>query len=278
MLEKVQYRNHLGEVVSFGENGLFVNENDLRDFLWSYTNKNNRISAFGKGVVKKTLQVIIACDSETEGIAKRNALFETCEKDVLAKKHGRIFIGDYYMRCYVVGSKKTEYLRNNRFMKVKLTIATEYPTWIREKLIPFRMSNSPFTPGVGGQNHDYPYDYFFDYGSDIATNAVKNEDFASSNFRIVIYGSCINPEIYIAGHVYNVNTEIAANEYLVINSGEKTIELVRSNGEKVNCFNSRNRDSYVFERIPPGASNVMWDGSFGFDVTLLEERSEPRWT
>lgn len=278
MLEKVQYRNHLGEVITFGENGLFVNENDLRDFLWSYTSKNNRISAFSKGVVKKTLQVIIVCGSEEEGIAKRNALFETCEKDVLAKQHGRIIIGDYYMRCFVVGSTKTEYLQSKRYMKVKLSIVTEYPTWIREKLNPFRMSNSPLAPGAEGQNLDYPFDYAFDYVSDIVSKAVHNEDFASSNFRMVIYGPCINPEIYIANHVYNVNTEVSANEYIVINSGEKTIELIRSNGEKVNCFNDRNRDSYVFEKIPSGANEVMWDGSFGFDVTLLEERSEPKWT
>ncbi len=278
MLEKVQYRNHLGEIITFGENGLFVNENDLRDFLWSYTSKNNRISAFSKGVAKKTLQVIIVCGSEAEGIAKRNALFEICEKDVLAKQHGRIIIGEYYMRCFVVGSAKTEYLQSKRHMKVKLSIVTEYPTWIREKLNSFRMSSSPLAPGAGGQNLDYPHDYAFDYVSDIVNKAVQNEDFASSNFRMVIYGECTNPEIYIAGHVYKVNTDISANEYIVINSVEKTIELIRSNGEKVNCFNDRNRDSYVFEKIPSGASEVMWDGSFGFDVTLLEERSEPKWT
>lgn len=278
MLEQLQYRNHLGEVISFGMDGIFVNENDLRDFAWSYTSKNNRVSSFRKGVVKKTLNVIIACTSEEEGLKKRNALFEICEKDVLAEKHGRFIIGGYYMRCYVTGSKKSEYLLNKQQMKVKLTIITDFPAWVKESTSVFRRADSPVISGNGGTNLDYVFDYPFDYASDIMNKILANEDFAASNFRMIIYGPCISPQIYISGHVYNVTTEIASNEYMIIDSVEKTIDLIRVNGEKVNCFNDRSRASYVFEKIPPGANDVTWDGNFGFDVTLLEERSEPKWT
>jgi hypothetical protein len=278
MLEQLQYKNHLGEVISFGKEGIYVNENDLRDFAWSYTSKNNRISSFKKGVVKKTLKVVIACTSEADGIAKRNALFEVCEKDVLANKHGSFIIGGYYMRCFVIGSKKSEYLVNNQMMKVQLSIATDFPTWIKESTKAFRKSSNPLSPEAGGQNMDYPYDYAFDYAADVINQVLPNEDFASSNFRMTIYGPCISPQIYIAGHTYNVVTEIAANEYMMIDSVEKTIILVKKNGQKMNCFNDRSRDSYIFERIPSGTNAVAWEGDFGFDITLLEERSEPKWT
>lgn len=275
MLDMLRYENHLGEVVSFGENGVFVNQNDLRDFAWSYTSKNNRISNFHKGITGKKLNVVIACATEAEGIAKRNALFEYFEKDVLAKKHGKIIIGEYYMKCFVVGSEKAKFLYGKNYMELKLSIVTDFPAWVRESTTIFRKASHPAV--AGGKNFDFPFDYAFDYASDIASKPLMNDDFTPTNFRMYIFGACANPQIYIAGHIYNVNTEIAANEFLVIDSVAKTVELVRGNGEKVNRFNDRSRDSYLFERIPPGANDVSWDGDFGFDITLLEERSEPKW-
>lgn len=278
MLEQLQYKNHLGEVISFGKEGIYVNENDLRDFAWSYTSKNNRISSFKKGVVKKTLKVVIACTSEADGIAKRNALFEVCEKDVLANKHGSFIIGGYYMRCFVIGSKKSEYLVNNQMMKVQLSIATDFPTWIKESTKAFRKLGSLVVSEDAGQNLNFPHDYPFDYASEYANQKLVNEDFVATNFRMIIYGQCSAPEIFISGHSYNVSTDIMPGEYLVIDSSAKTIELVTVTGQKVNCFNDRNRDSYIFEKIPAGENPVVWEGNFGFDITLLEERSEPKWT
>lgn len=275
MLEKLQYRNHLGEGITFGQDGFFVNENDLRDFTWSYTSKNNRLSSFQKGVVKKSLSVIIACTSEADGLAKRNALFEICEKDVLAKKHGKIIIGDYYMKCFVIGSKKSDYLYNNQTMKLKLTVVTDAPVWVKESTTVFRKEKESAEEGAF---LDFNYDFPFDFAYELAIQNLINEDFVATNFRLIIYGACSNPRIHIGGHEYLINTDINSGEHLIIDSSEKTIVLVRSNGEKVNRFNSRNREAYVFEKIPVGANTVSWEGDFGFDVTLLEERSEPKWT
>lgn len=278
MLEKLQYRNHLGEIIIFGQDGFFVNQNDLRDFAWSYTSKNNRLSSFKKGVVKKTLPVIIACTSEADGLAKRNALFEVCEKDVLANNHGKIIIGDYYMKCFVTGSKKSDYLYNNQTMKVKLTVVTDFPVWVKESTKVFRRLDSPVISEDAGQNFDYPFDYPHDYASVFANQRMVNDDFVASNFRMVIYGPCSGPAVFIGEHCHAVKTEIAASEYLIIDSIEKTVKLVRNNGETVNCFNDRSREFYIFQKIPSGANSVTWEGNFGFDITLLEERSEPKWT
>ena len=218
MLEKIIYKNHMNEVINFGQSGIFANSNDLRNFSWSYTSKNNRISEFKRGIVTKTIPVIIQCDSEEEGIKVKNRLFECAEKDVLTMQYGRIIIGDYYLQCYVT-----------------------------------------------------------DYTTNLLGKSLNNTDFIETNFRMVIYGACENPEVIIAGHKYQVNVSIAENEYLTIDSVEKTIVLTHTDGTRENCFNSRNRDSYIFEKIPSGVSGVS-SGHFKFDVTLLEERSEPRWT
>jgi phage-related protein len=121
---------------------------------------------------------------------------------------------------------------------------------------------------------DYPIDYF----SDMATKPVTNGGFVASNFRLVIYGQCVNPAVSIADHTYQVNCTVGANEYLTIDSSAKKVFLTAQDGTITNMFNNRNRDSYVFEKIPTGQNVVSWNGGFGFDIILLEERSEPKWT
>ena len=58
----------------------------------------------------------------------------------------------------------------------------------------------------------------------------------------------------------------------------KKIYVTAIDGTITNVFNLRSRDSYIFDKIAPGMSSVTWDGNFGVDITLLEERSEPKWT
>lgn len=273
MLEKITYKNHVNETLEFGKEGLYVNENDLRNFTWEITSKNNRISSFNRGVTTKNLPVVIACTSEADGIEKRNRLFEIAEKDVLAKKHGRIIIGDYYLKCYVTGSVKTGYLQTKRQMMLTLTISTDFPYWIKETITTFG-----YGAGVQGKNLDFNNDFPYDYASELSTKPLNNTGFVPSNFRMNIYGPCVNPKVTIAGHDYEVSVSVATNEYLTIDSINKTIVLTHTDGSTTNCFNLRNKDSYIFEKMPVGMSNVTTNTDFKFDVTLLEERSEPKWT
>ena len=41
---------------------------------------------------------------------------------------------------------------------------------------------------------------------------------------------------------------------------------------------SKNNESSIWEKIPPGTSIVSWSGGFGFDIILFNERGTPRWT
>lgn len=272
MRETLKYINHMNEVIEFGSGDYYVNENDLRDFAWNVTAKNERISAFNRGVVTKTIPVVIA--TTEDGMALRNRLFEVCEKDVLAQKYGRLIIGDYYMKCYVTQSKKKKYLSSESMMQVALQITTDAPYWVKETVDTFGYGDG----GQAGTNLDYNRDYPSDYTSNLLGKELVNANFVASNFRIVIYGRCEYPSITIAGHEYAVDVSLEDNEYLTIDSIEKTIVLTRKNGTKENCFRLRNKESYIFEKIPSGKSNVSIVGDFKFDIVLLEERSEPKWT
>lgn len=270
MIEQIKYINHINEVVEFGKDGIFANKNALRDFVWKVASKNDKITSFKKGVVTKTIPVVITYYDRKEAFAKMNRLFEVMEKDVLANKHGKIVIGDYYLKCFVTSNKKANYLNN--YMKLTLTITTDYPSWVKETTVIFNE-----TSGVTSAYLDHPYDYEYDFASEFNNVIVNNPGFIASDFKMILYGFIANPKIYIDGHEYNVNVTISTGEYLTIDSQQKTIVLTRYNGEKVNCFNKRNRDSYVFEKIKPGSNVVTCEGSMKADIILIEERSEPKW-
>jgi hypothetical protein len=274
MLEKLKYINHMNEVLEFGDGKLFINENDLRDFAWEITSKNDKISGFKKGIVTKTVPIIVKCDSKEEGISLKNKLFEVFEKDVLAVKHGRFVIGDYYLKCFVTESAKSEYLIHKNYLKITVKVSTDLPYWFKETTLVF---NHGENDSVLTGDLDFNRDFSYDYASNLIGKELKNTNFVSTNFKINIYGLCENPKITIAGHDYGVSASIGENEYLTIDSVNKTIVLTKVDGTKENYFNKRNRDSYIFEKIPSGLSNVSANNVFKFDVVLLEERSEPKW-
>ena len=273
MLEQLKYKNHVNEVFEFGKDGIFVDMNELHDYEWTVTKKGNRISALDYAISKRKLPVIIICETEAKGIAARNKLFEVVEKDVLAMQHGRIILGDYYFKCFVTKSQKKNYLTSKRYMTLTLTLTTDFPYWVKETTVSFGKNTGS---GSGSKNLDFAFDYPFDFYS--STQDLKNTGFVGTNFRMVVYGACSNPAVYINGHLYQVNCEVGASEYLTIDSTSKKIYITGNDGIITNVFKLRNRDSYIFEKIQPGTNSVIIEGDYGVDITLLEERSEPKWT
>ena len=275
MLEQLKYQNHVNEVFEFGKDGIFVNVSELYDYSWDVTKKNNRIASLDRSIVTRKLPITIICGTEEEGLKARNKLLEVAEKDVLAMKHGKIIIGDYYFRCFVTRSQKKNYLKSKRYITVTLQLTSDFPYWVKEtrNVISVNTDNAVTTEG----GFDHPFDYPFDYLNDIANISISNTDFASSNFRLIINGACKNPAIYIGEHLYQVYCTVNEGEYLTIDSTSKTIVLTAKDGTQINQFNNRNKDSYIFEKIKPGKNVVSKTGTFTFEIITLEERSEPRW-
>ncbi len=131
--------------------------------------------------------------------------------------------------------------------------------------------------GIGGGT-DYPYDYAYDYALSLKGRQIMCDAVGSSAFRLLIYGEAVNPSVVINGHVYAVNGTVRRGETLLIDSMNKTITLTTAAGGKINWFDKRGRESYIFRPIAPGQNTVTWLGAFGFDLTVIEKRSEPKWT
>lgn len=269
MLEKFKYTNHINESIGFGAEGLYVNENDLRDFSWEVSSKNGRITSFNRGIVTKTIPIIVLSDKASE---IKNRLFEVCEKDVLAEQHGKIRIGEYYLKCYVTGSKKSNYLLSRKNTDILVEIKTDRPYWVKE-------SKTTFGYDIVSEstNLDFNNDFPYDYASNMLGKELNNTGFAPANFQMMIYGPAENPSVNIGGHVYTANVSVAKNEYLLIDSVAKKVFLKHTDGYETNCYDLRDRESYIFQKIPAGVNLVSVNGDFKFDVILFEERSEPKW-
>jgi hypothetical protein len=264
------------------DNKIYVNENDLHDYEWEAVSEGSTISAFDKKITQKTLPLrIIGADLEEKNKILNN-LFQLGEKDVLTMKYGKLIVGEYYLKCYVTGAKKKNYLKKAlRFAEDEITVTTDYPWWTKEVKYSYVVNDEPLPDGeivTTKRNLDYNFDYNIDYLSNRGSRAIYNPAVVDSNFKLIMYGACENPQIKINGHLYQVNVTLIATEYVVIDSVTKTITKHNYDGTETNVFSYRNKESYIFQRIAAGVDMLIWDGTFRFDLILYDERSEPVWT
>lgn len=201
-------------------------------------------------------------------------LHQDFERDVRMMTPGRILWGDHYIDCYISDSD-TQPGENNVNPRNAIKMLCPRPFWVKEAKKSFEPQDAP----VGQEFLDYEYDYQYDYFFGRAGAAIWESDFPfASKFRMTIFGPAAEPRIIINGYPYQINDTLSANEYVVIDSRDNTVTKHLSNGTAVNAFDSRNKVESVFEPIPGGTLTLNWSGAFGFDLTLYQERSEPRWT
>jgi len=128
--------------------------------------------------------------------------------------------------------------------------------------------------------YDYAFDYIVDYDSYLS---LYNDNILGSSFIAVIYGPTDSPYITLTNGVdedvhISINTDVPSGAKLVVDSTNKTVLKYMPDGTVINAFGARNLDAgYLWNRVPYGQSRVIWDGSFKFDMYLVEERSEPKW-
>ena len=276
MLDNFIYENHLGRKFVGLENGVYLNYSELRNYSWSYDVINNKIARLYQGIKGRKIPLIINCTTDEKAVEVKNQLLELAETDIYALKKGKIRIGEYYTNGYITDSVKSNYLISKRLCKLDLVFTSDDPSWYREQTHVFKASNSSIIGVSGGI--DYPHDYAYDYALIHLGRRVQCDSIGGGAYRLVIYGACENPTVIIGQNTYTVKGRVEKGETLLIDSLEKTITLTTANGSKVNWFDKRGRDSYIFEAIPAGQSTVTWNGAFGFDLTIIEKRSEPKWT
>ncbi len=274
MLDRFYYQNNFGEILYFGQNGLYASYNDLRDYEWGVNQNNGLIYGFSMDIVNKELPVLFASSSGQATKQLRNKAYSIVEKDIRAKKKGRLYVGDYYLECNICGMTNSDYLIKDYFLRTSMKVVTDKPMWKKATTISFgKQEGDAVELGT-----DYPFDYPTDLlkkeqGQQVIAN---NSDFAT-DFIMTIYGAATAPEIVINNHSYKMNSTIFDGEKIVIDSDAGTI-YKHSGGTAYNIFNDRAKAQSVFEKIPNGICSVNWDNTFDFDIILIDSRAEPLWT
>lgn len=273
---EIYYENTKGEKLNLLQQPYVVHDlSELADYGWNYATKGRRVTSFYRDVAEIPLGITVYSDSMEEYKTACNKFFEVTEYDVLQKKRGKLYFNNEYVLCNLISNKKAEWQHETSVREIAVNFVTDYPFWITEK----KFSFSPGRDVAPAQYLDYPYDYLYDY-SDIerGTGQLNNDHYADAHFRMIVYGPVVNPRILIGGYPYEVFTTVTKNEYLVIDSRAQTVIRVKQDGTKVDEFDNRNKEQSVFRKIPTGNHTINWSGDYGIDITLFQERSEPRWS
>lgn len=203
-----------------------------------------------------------------------NELHAAFDEDIYNKTPGRIVHGDYYVQCYVIVSST---YAEDPYTSNEVTAYCPYPFWVKDNTWSFAKQEST---AAANQYLDFEYDFPYDYTSDqTGQGTVQNAGSGPANYKLIVYGGCSNPYIMVDDRIIGVNTVLGDDEYMVIDSRENTVVRVTNSGSRINLYNNRIKTGVsIFDQIDPGFHSVIWPGTFGFDLTIYEERSEPAWS
>lgn len=273
----LQYVASSGNTYNLKGDGLRSKEANYHRWSWGFEGTElqfgQRVAALRRDPLVYETRIILDGSLDERKTLLEN-LHEDFELDARNLKPGRIIWGDYYIEAYVRESS-TFPDSNNVWTDNDIELYCPYPFWIKEKTMIFR----PQEEAEGYSWLEYAFDYRYDFFPGQAGTARWQTKIPwESEFKMVMYGAANNPRVAVNGYPYQVNDELAANEYLIIDSRKNTVTKYLANGTTLNIFDKRDKAQSIFQPIPGGTLILTWSGSFGFDLTLYEERSEPRCT
>lgn len=272
------YENHIGERIDLNSENIILQYQEFFNYSWDATIRNRKIKGFKRDSATLPVTVAVTAETEEEYLQIIEEFYRIIEKDILAVVPGKLYIDEQYLNCYISGDIKQDAFKGILFQVKNLTLVTDFPYWIKEttyQYLPEKPNQVEYTTLEKGILFpEFPFDFYSEKGE----KTLFNPSFKGSNFILTIYGFAENPQITIAGHPYRVETTVYEGERLVIDSIKGTVKKIGRLGEITDCYNARGKQKRVFQKIPPGMNTFQWSGGFGVDITLFDERSEPKWS
>lgn len=302
----IKYISSQGREINLSSFKTRLKDAVFHTYTWGYESVEQKygieIRGFKKDPLEYDLEIWIRGTNE-EKKEILNELADQAEYDIANQTPGKLIFGDYYLTCYILSAT----VEPGDYAAVKMMqVIAPYPFWIRETSYSFLPEEEDSVTIIPGEEEpepeitmekgimftEFPFDLtvregkktkgLFDLPTDLkrvrGTRMINNESYLPCHFRMTIYGPVTDPEIVIANHIYKVETTVFTDERLEIDSRNNTVIKIGRLGEEADLYNSRYKLQSVFEKIPPGQQTVTWPGGYGIDITLYDERSEPRWT
>ena len=276
---RIEYFNANGTSISLNTPPYYVAGHDLRSYAWEY-NAVNRPSGYGgrvsfsRPVQERVISLGIRGNTPAEFNTNALALMALTEPDILAGTPGKLYLGNQYLTCFLsVSSAINWHSRRGNWVSKDIKLVVTEPFWHTEATQKF-LKGVP-DPVEDGKKYDlrYPYRYIASTSSGVITN----DHYAPSPMIITIYDVAVNPSITIGGNVYAVDATIAATQRIIIDQLKRTVISMTAGGSVTNLFDYRDKDNDIFAYIEPGINTVVYTGDFSFDITIIQQRSEPTW-
>lgn len=273
MKTHIKYIASSGNEYDLTTNGITHSNANYYEWEWNaeeiQLQFGTRVSDFSREAAVYEAELVFK-DAPMDMRRKIRALHNDFENDLRNKTPGRIVWGDYYIDCFIMRSvtKPADVWWKNLTNTIR--IYAPYPFWVKEEKIVLPMSEVRT-----GSFLDYTFDYTYDYAAPVVgTKNIKSEFPFDSEFQMIIYGPAVNPRITINKYPYVLYTTIPQGAYTIIDSRSKSIMQYMAN-VKTNMFNYRNKTNSIFQKVPGGNLVIEWDATFGADIILYREQSEP---
>ena len=209
-----------------------------------------------------------------------DAFIRECEKDILKNKQGKFEVNEWYIKGFFV---ERESIVASSFygLEVSAKFLAPYPFWINEQLVKITpISDTAVSEETGVKT--YPYTYPYKYPLLQTETSVYVDHYTESDFKLTAYGPTTYVLININGYPYEVLYPLEEGEHMIIDSRPQTpkeekLYVVRANGEKESIFNYRSVENSIFKKIPAGMVKIDYPRTYGVDLIIYKERSEPPW-
>ena len=273
---EIYYINHKGDKIYLDRNPyMMLTDTDMFNYGWDYETKNNKLYNISRKLIEKKARIVISARTMNEYKKTIEKFYETIDIDPASDSFGRLYFGDYYLHCFIYSSEKPNKYINTKRTVIDISIVSNSNTWTRSIVHNYNYNQQ----NVDSKGRGYPYEYPYDYSSGGGhTSDLISDDFGYSDAIITIKGYARKPEISIGESVYKLDYNISTNETCFIDTKNKTVKLLKSDGRVMNLFRYRDKNHYLFDKIKPDYNQVYWNGDFDFSVEILSERGEPLWT
>lgn len=247
----------------------------VRGREWGYSIGYRSIAAATRAARECTLSVTFL------DLAVADELRRLADRDVAMATPGTLAIDGWTQRAYITAADPSSISRAH--MAAKLTVVLLDGVWRKGHTVSFEKLTA--TAG-DGEFLDMPYDLPYDLGVPLGRRYVDVTGWGASPLRFTVYGPCFSPSVSIDGNLYSVEAVVPEGGHLVVDplASPRSVTLVNADGSAVDVFSKARRGDglgggeYIFEPVRPGTHEVVWDRSFGFDLTWYEEEGEPPWS
>lgn len=274
---RLYYEGSDGTIIDFMSGPLAAQDPEsLATSKWSYStisgvNGLGKVKRFWKDTEGAKLKVSVLADTVEEFNDVMYQMHRTFDRDIRRMRPGKLWWNDFYKEVFAVETGHESFEELMESVEKTINFISVYPYWIRRSVFQYLSYT-----GVTG-SLDYPMDYGFDYDQSEYIETITNDCIDEANFEIIFYGPCTDPDVTVGNHNYALYVTLAAGEYATIDSKTKKIMKYSVTGEPENVFHLRDKENYIFQKIPEGNTAILRSKDLSVDISIFDERGEPDW-